>query len=75
MGQQGPQVAKKKKDYVFQKWSRPDGMPKQVFLGRFELVVARSSPPKIPKCLENGLFWDHYLGCANKWNEPNLSPC
>ena len=36
---------------------RPHGMPKQVFLARFELVVARFGPPKIPKCLENGLFW------------------
>ena len=33
-------------------------MPRQVFLARFELVVARFGPPKIPKCLENGLFWD-----------------
>ena len=33
-------------------------MPKQVFLVRCELVVARVSPPKSPKCLENGLFWD-----------------
>ena len=33
-------------------------MPKQVFLVCFELVVARFGPPKIPKCLENGLFWD-----------------
>ena len=31
---------------------------KQVFLDRFELVVAHFGPPKIPKCLENGLFWD-----------------
>ena len=29
-------------------------MIKQVFLGRFELVVARFGPWKIPKCLENG---------------------
>ena len=36
----------------------PHGMPKQVFLARFELVVARYGPPKIPKCLENGLSWD-----------------
>ena len=36
-------------------------MPKQVFLVRFELVVARFGPPKIPKCLENGLF------CDKKW--------
>ena len=33
-------------------------MPKQVFLARFELVVARFGPPKIPKCLENELFRD-----------------
>ena len=33
-------------------------MPKQVFLARSELVVARCGPPKIPKCLENGLFWN-----------------
>ena len=37
---------------------RPLGMPKQVFLGRFEPVVARFGPWKIPKCLENGPFWD-----------------
>ena len=30
---------------------------KQVFLDRFELVVAHFGPPKILKCLENGLFW------------------
>ena len=37
---------------------RPLGMLKQVFLGRFEPVVARFGPWKIPKCLENGLCWD-----------------
>ena len=37
---------------------RPLGMLKQVFLGRFEPVVARFGPWKIPNCLENGLFWD-----------------
>ena len=31
---------------------------KQVFLDRFELVVAHFGPPKILKCLENGLFGD-----------------
>ena len=36
----------------------PFGMPKQVFLARFEPVVARFGPRKIPKCLENGPFWD-----------------
>ena len=33
-------------------------MPKQVFLACFEVVVARFAPPTIPKCLENGLFWE-----------------
>ena len=37
---------------------RPLGMLKQVFLGRFEPVVARFGPWKIPKCLENGPFGD-----------------
>ena len=37
---------------------RPLGMLKQVFFGRFEPVVARFGPWKIPKCLENGPFWD-----------------
>ena len=37
---------------------RPLGMLKQVFLGRFEPVVARFGPWKIPKCFENGPFWD-----------------
>ena len=36
----------------------PHGMPKQVFLARFELVVARFGPPKILKCLHNWLIWD-----------------
>ena len=38
-------------------------MLKQVFLGGFELVVARFGPPKIPKNLEDALFWDQ------KWVE------
>ena len=37
---------------------RPLGMLKQVFLGRLEPVVARFGSWKIPKCLENGPFWD-----------------
>ena len=37
---------------------RPLGMLKQVFLGRFEPVVARFWPWKIPKCLGNEPFWD-----------------
>ena len=35
---------------------RPCATLNQVFLHRFELVVAHFDPPKIPK-LENGLFW------------------
>ena len=37
---------------------RPLGMLKQAFLARFEPAVARLGPWKIPKCLENGPFWD-----------------
>ena len=37
---------------------RPFGMLKHVFLARFEPVVARFGPWKIPKCLENGPFQD-----------------
>ena len=54
---------------------RPCATLKQVFLDRFELVVAHLGPPKIPKCLENepkmgqkrifpNLILDH-LGCTN----------
>ena len=56
MGQQGPLGAEKKK--IFKNDLGPHGMPKQVFWARFEFFVARCGPPKIPKCLENGLFWD-----------------
>ena len=37
---------------------RPLGMLKQVFLGRFEPVVTRFGPWKMPQCLENGPLWD-----------------
>ena len=37
---------------------RPLGMLKQMFLGRFEPVVARFGLWKFPKSLENGPFWD-----------------
>ena len=33
-------------------------MLKQGFLDRFELVLTHFGPPKIPKCLENGLLWE-----------------
>ena len=39
---------------------RPCVMLKQVFLDCFELVVAHFVPPKIPKCLEDALFWDQF---------------
>ena len=55
-GSTGVPAAKKK---IFCKAvPRPLGMLKQVFLARFEPVVARFGPWKIPKCLENGRFWD-----------------
>ena len=44
-------------------------MPKQVFLARFELVVAHFCPPKIPKRLESGRFWD------KKWVEIGSKMC
>ena len=59
MGQQVPQAGKKMT--FFNNDPGPHGMPKQLFLARFELVVARFGPRKIPKCLENGPF------CNQKW--------
>ena len=44
---------------------RPLGMFREVFLGRFEPVVVRYGPRKIPKCLENGPFWDQKW--VKKW--------
>ena len=35
----------------------PFGMLKQVFLAHFEPKITRFGSWKIPKCLENGLFW------------------
>ena len=47
------------KNMIFSKVvPRPLGVLKQVFLACFELVVTRFGPRKIPKSLENGLFWD-----------------
>ena len=40
-------------------------MLKQVFLARFEAVVARFGPWKIPKCPENGPFWNQKW--VKKW--------
>ena len=44
-------------------------MPKQVFLACFEALVARFGAPKIPKCLENGLFWDQKKGSKMCFSE------
>ena len=47
------------KEKIFSKVvPRPPGVLNQVSLGHFEPVVARFGPWKIPKCLENGPFWD-----------------
>ena len=54
---QGPQGEKK---FFSKVVPRPLGMLKQVFLGRLEPVVAPFGPWKIPKCLENGPFWDQH---------------
>ena len=55
----GPPGSPGQKKKIFSKVvPRPLGMLKQVLLGRFEPVVARFGPWKIPKCLENGPFWD-----------------
>ena len=58
MGQQSPPGAKKK-ELPFSKIIL-DHMESQKMcsLVRFQLVGARFGPPTIPKCLENGLFWD-----------------
>ena len=56
---------------------RPCAMLKQVFLDRFELVVAHFGPPKIPKCLENGLFWDQKWvknGSKTHFSKPHPRP-
>ena len=34
------------------------GILKQVFLARFEPLLTWFGPWKVPKCLENGPFWD-----------------
>ena len=75
MGQQRPTGAQKKMTF-FKNDPRPHGMPKQLFLACFELVVARFGPPRIPKCMDNGstmgqkcVFPEmilHHLGRMNK---------
>ena len=56
---------------------RPCATLKQVFLDRFGLVVAHFGPPKIPKCLENGLFWDQKWvknGSKTHFSKPHPRP-
>ena len=56
---------------------RPCATLKEVFLDRFELVVAHFGPPKIPKCLENGLFWDQKWvknGSKTHFSKPHPRP-
>ena len=57
--------------------SRPGATLNRVFLNRFLLVVADFGPPKIPKCLENGLFWDQQWvqnGSKPHFSEPHPTP-
>ena len=59
LGAAGSTRVPRAKKIIFSKVvPRPLGMLKQMFLGHFEPVVARFGPWKIPKCLENGPFWD-----------------
>ena len=71
---QGPQGEKN----IFSKVvPRPLGMLKQVFLGRFEPVVARFGPLKMPQCLENGSFWDQQWvrnGSKTRFSKNDLGP-
>ena len=56
---------------------RPLGMLKQVLLGRFEPVVAHFGAWKIPKCLENGPFWDQKWvknGLKTRFSENDPGP-
>ena len=56
---------------------RPCATLKQVFLDRFELVVANFGRPKIPNCLENGLLWDQKWvknGSKTRLSKPHLGP-
>ena len=70
MGQQRPPGGKK--STFFKNGPAPDGMPKQVFLARFELVVAlmgcfgtKNGSKMGQKCVFPKMIWDH-LGHLNK---------
>ena len=47
-----------KKNHFSKVVARQLGMLKQVFLARFEPMATPFGPWKIPKCIENGPFWD-----------------
>ena len=52
-------------------------MLKQVFLAHFEPVVTRFGPWKIPKCLENGPFWDQKWvknGSKTRFSKSDFEP-
>ena len=50
-------------------------MLKQVVLAHFEPVGARFGPCKIPKCLENGPFWDQkWVKNGSKRVSPKVIP-
>ena len=49
-----------------------------MFLARFEPVVRRFGPCKIPKCLENGLIWDQKWvknGSKRCFSKSDPGPC
>ena len=53
-------------------------MLKQAFLARFEPVVARFGPQKIPKCLKIGPFWDQKWvqnGSKTRFSKGGPGPC
>ena len=52
-------------------------MLKQVFFAHFEHVVMRFGPWKLPKCLENGPFWDQKWvknGSKTRFSKSDLGP-
>ena len=77
MGRQGPGSSRGKKKNFLKNDPTPCATLKQVFLDCFELVVAHFGPPKIPKCLENGLFWDQKWvknGSKTHFSKPHPRP-
>ena len=64
-----------KKNHFFTVLPRPLGMLKPLILGRFEPVVARYGPWKIPKCLENGPFQDQkWVKNGSKMGQKHIFP-